>query len=165
MSHSITCKLNQDARSHQGQAGTTFFVSLGEKNYNFKTKQNEYTNYEAALFAKDAQIGFYQSALVAGAIIEVSGTGILMEIDETGQYKPKLVIQDAKLGFVHSDQSAQPQQQHGQPVQAPQGYAPQQPQQGYNPNQPPPTPHNQPQGAYNANQQPRPQPNFNQPQR
>lgn len=114
MSHSITCKLNNDARSHQGQAGTTFFVSLGEKNYNFKTKQNEYTNYEAALFAKDAQIGFYQSALVAGAIIEVSGTGILMEIDPTGQYKPKLVIQDAKLGFVHSDSQGAPQQQQGQ---------------------------------------------------
>lgn len=128
MSHSITCKLNNDARSHQGQAGTTFFVSLGEKNYNFKTKQNEYTNYEAALFAKDAQIGFYQSALVAGAVIEVSGTGILMEIDPTGQYKPKLVIQDAKLGFVHSDNQGAPQQQaQGGFQQAPQqNFAPQQ---------------------------------------
>ena len=123
MSHSITCKLNNDARSHQGQAGTTFFVSLGEKNYNFKTKQNEYTNYEAALFAKDAQIGFYQSALVAGAVVEVSGTGILMEIDPTGQYKPKLVIQDAKLGFVHSDNQGAPQQ----PAQGGYQQAPQQP--------------------------------------
>lgn len=123
MSHSITCKLNNDARSHQGQAGTTFFVSLGEKNYNFKTKQNEYTNYEAALFAKDAQIGFYQSALVAGSVIEVSGTGILMEIDPTGQYKPKLVIQDAKLGFVHSDNQGAPQQ----PAQGGYQQAPQQP--------------------------------------
>lgn len=162
--HSITSKLNNDARSHQGQAGTTFFVSLGEKNYNFKTKQNEYTNYEAALFAKDAQIGFYQSALIAGAIIEVSGTGILMEIDETGQYKPKLVIQDAKLGFVHSDQSAQPQQQHGQPQQAPQGYAPQTPP-GY-------TGQQHPQNAAHAQPQGQPQqggftqqPNFNQGQR
>lgn len=124
--HAITCKLNNDARSHQGQAGTTFFVSLGEKNYNFKTKQNEYTNYEAALFAKDAQIGFYQSALIAGAIIEVSGTGILMEIDPTGQYKPKLVIQDAKLGFVHSDNQGAPQQQQQGAYQQ----APQQQQQG-----------------------------------
>ena len=123
MSHSITCKLNNDARSHQGQAGTTFFVSLGEKNYNFKTKQNEYTNYEAALFAKDAQIGFYQSALVAGSVVEVSGTGILMEIDPTGQYKPKLVIQDAKLGFVHSDSQGAPQQ----PAQGGYQQAPQQP--------------------------------------
>ena len=123
MSHTITSKLNNDARSHQGQAGTTFFVSLGEKNYNFKTKQNEYTNYEAALFAKDAQVAFYQTALVKGAIVEVTGTGILMEIDPTGQYKPKLVIQDAKAGFIHNDNKGAPQQQQPQ-----QNFAPQQPQ-------------------------------------
>lgn len=134
MSHTITSKLNQDARSHQGQAGTTFFVSLGEKNYNFKTKQNEYTNYEAALFAKDAQVAFYQSALVAGAVVEVTGTGLLMEIDPTGQYKPKLVIQDAKAGFIHNDNQGAPQQgyapqqpaQPQQQPQAPQGYSAQQ---------------------------------------
>ena len=167
MSHTITCKLNNDARQHQGQAGVTFFVSLGEKNYNFKTKQSEYTNYEAALFAKDAQIDFYAKALVKGSIIEVSGTGILLEVDPSGQYPPKLAIQDAKLGFVNdqlaeasSQRQAAPMQQapqqpvYGQaPQQAPQyapQQAPQQPQQnnGYaqaqagnnqmpNPNDPP----------------------------
>ena len=111
MSHSITCKLNNDARSSQGQDSTTFFVSLGEKNYNFTTKKNEYTNYEAALFAKGNQIGFYQSALVAGAVIEVSSTGVIIEIDPTGQYKPKLKMVDAKLGFVHNDNQDAPQQQ------------------------------------------------------
>jgi single-strand DNA-binding protein len=124
MSHTITSKLNQDARQHQGANGTTFFVSLGEKNFNFETKENEYTNYEAALFAKDNQIAFYQSALVKDAIIEVTGTGLLMKIDPTGQYKPKLMIQDAKLGFIHNPQGQQAPQQ-----QAPQGY--QQPQQGF----------------------------------
>jgi hypothetical protein len=145
MTHSITAKLNQAAREHANQSGVTFFVSLGEKNYNFKTKTSEYTNYDAALFAKDAQIEFYRSALVEGAIVEVSGSGVIMEIDPTGQYKPKLVLQDAKMGFVHSPNS-QPQQQ-----QAPQQYA-QQPQQGYaqqpQGNQPPPPPQGQPQGAY-----------------
>ena len=118
MSHSITCKLNNDARSSQGQDSTTFFVSLGEKNYNFTTKQNEYTNYEAALFAKGNQVAFYQSALVAGAVIEVSSTGVIIEIDPTGQYKPKLKMVDAKLGFVHSDNQGAPQQQaQQQPAQ------------------------------------------------
>ncbi len=125
MSHTITCKLNNDARQHQNAQGVTFFVSLGEKNYNFKTKQNEYTNYEAALFAKDAQIGFYTSVLVKGSVIEVKAGGILMEVDPSGQYKPKLILQDAKLGFTHSDESAQPAQapqQYAQPQQAPQQY-------------------------------------------
>ena len=132
MSHSITCKLNNDARSSQGQDSTTFFVSLGEKNYNFSTKQNEYTNYEAALFAKGNQVGFYQSALVAGAVIEVSSTGVIIEIDPTGQYKPKLKMVDAKLGFVHSDNQGTPQQQaQGGYQQQPVQQAPQQQQGGF----------------------------------
>lgn len=159
MAHTITCKLNNDARQHQGQAGTTFFVSLGEKNFNHKTKQNEYTNYEAALFAKDAQIDFYSKCLVKDSIIEVSGTGIIMEVDPSGQYKPKLIIQDAKLGFIN-DQLVQGQgQQYAQPQQAPQ----QQPQ--YAPQQAPQQPQYAPQNnGYAQAQNGGQQPNFHQPQ-
>ena len=160
MSHTITCKLNNDARQHQGQAGVTFFVSLGEKNYNFKTKQNEYTNYEAALFAKDAQIDFYAKALVRGSIIEVSGTGILLEVDPSGQYPPKLAIQDAKLGFVNdqlaesSNQQAAPQQQQAPQPQYQQATQPQYAQQ---PQQQPPY-----NGGAPQQQQGAPQQNFQQ---
>lgn len=159
MTHSVTCKLNNDARQHQGAAGTTFFVSLGEKNYNHKTKQNEYTNYDAALFAKDAQVGFYASVLVKGAIVEVSGTGLLVEVDPSGQYKPKLVIQDAKLGFAHNDQvqsqSAGYQQQA--PQQAPQQYQQPQPYQQ--------APQQAQNNGYAQAQNGAPQGNFQQPQR
>ena len=146
MSHTVVAKLNQAARQHQGQAGTTFFVSLGEKNYNHKTKTNEWTNYDAALFAKDAQVQFYSDALVENAIVSVSGTGIILDASNP-EYKPKLVIQDAKLGFVHSPQGAQQQkpaqqgyqqaqqqgfqQQQAQQQQAPQGFQQQQPPAGY----------------------------------
>ena len=109
MSHSITSKLNQSAREHQNQNGVTFFVSLGEKNYDFKSKTNVYTNYDAALFAKDAQIEFYRSALVEGAVIEVSGTGVILDASDPN-YKPKLVLQDAKLGFVYNPQGQAQQQ-------------------------------------------------------
>ena len=115
MSHTITAKLNQAARQHQNQAGTTFFVSLGEKNYDHKTKQNVWTNYDAALFAKDAQVEFYANALVEHAIISVSGTGLILDASNP-EYKPKLVIQDAKLGFIHSPNS-QPSQQQAAPQQ------------------------------------------------
>ena len=148
MSHTVTAKLNQAARQHQGQAGTTFFVSLGEKNYDFKNKTNVYTNYDAALFAKDAQVGFYASALVEGAIVSVTGSGIILD-DSNKEYKPKLAIQDAKLEFVHSPQGAQqaapqqqqgfqqPQQQQQQYSQAPQQQAPYNPGDGFNNNTPP----------------------------
>lgn len=131
MSHTVTAKLNKAARQHPNQNGVTFFVSLGEKNYNFQTKQNEWTNYDAALFAKDGQIQFYTESLVEGAIITVSGTGLIMEAQTDPQYKPKLMIQDAKLGFVNSPQGAPAHQQAGGfqgQQQAPQqgGFAPQQ---------------------------------------
>ena len=140
MAHTVTAKLNKAARQHPNQSGVTFFVSLGEKNYNFQTKQNEWTNYDAALFAKDGQIQFYTESLVEGAIISVSGTGLIMEAQTDPQYKPKLMIQDAKLGFVNSPQGAPAQQ--GGFQQAPQQQAPSQ-QQGF-----------APQGGYNNDQSP-----------
>jgi hypothetical protein len=167
MSHSITAKLNQAAREHAGQNGTTFFVSLGEKNYDFKTKQTVWTNYDAALFAKDAQIEFYRSVLIEHAVIEVAGTGIIVDTSNP-EYKPKLMIQDAKLGFTNSPQGGQqaaPQSQGGFQQQAPQNQGgfnnqQQQPTQqgGYNQQAPQQAPRDsqgftQAQGGFNQNQQ------------
>ena len=149
--HAVTSKLNNTARQHQGDKGVTFFVSLGESNYNFKTREKEWTNYDAALFAKDNQIQFYNDVLIEGAVVTVSGSGIIVELDETGQYKPKLMIQDARLDFVSNDQQRGQQYTQGSNQarqaanQAPQHHAPQQQRAR---NAPPP---NQPMGAYNNN--------------
>ena len=99
MSHTVTAKLNKPARRFDNQAGSTFFVSLGEKNYDYKEKTGKWTNYEAALFAKDGQIGFYDSVLIEGAIITVNGSGIIID-DSDKNYPAKLILQDAKLNFV-----------------------------------------------------------------
>jgi len=122
--HTVTCKLNKAARQHQNAAGMTFFVSLGEQNYNHKTKAKEWTNYEAALFAKDGQIQYYNDVLIEGSIITVSGTGITIQLDETGQYPPKLVLCDSKLEFAMS--TGAPQQQQQAPQQNFQQQPPQQ---------------------------------------
>ena len=130
MTHSVTCKLNKDARSHQGDNGTTFFVTLGEQSYNYKTKAKEWCNYDAALFAKGGQVQFYADILKAGNVVTVSCSGLLIESDPTGQYPPKAVMQEAKLGFTNSPAVAMPQQVRQQmaPQQAPpQQQAPQQP--------------------------------------
>ena len=130
MTHSVTCKLNKDARQHQGQNGVTFFVNLGEQSYNFKTKAKEWCNYDAALFAKDGQIQFYADVLKAGNIVTITATGLLIESDPTGQYPPKAVMQDAKLGFTHSPAVGMPQQVQQQVQQmAPQQQYQQAPQQ------------------------------------
>ena len=148
MSHTITGKLNKAARQHQGQNGTTFFVSLGEKNYDFKTKANVWTNYDVALFAKDGQIPFYMENLNEGAIVSVTGTGLILDLSNS-EY-PKLSLQDAKLIFVSGTGQAatqaqqapmqqqgysnQSQQQQQQPFQQQQQPAPQQQQAPFDPN-------------------------------
>ena len=143
MSHTIVGKLNKAANQHQNQSGMTFFVDIGEKNFNFKTKQAEYTNYSAALFAKDAQIPYYSQVLVEGAIISVTGTGLLIDIPDNPEYKPRLQLQDAKLTYAYN-----PGGQNHVSQQAPQ-QAPQ-----MMPNAQPPQPHQAQQQPNPANFQP-----------
>ena len=118
MTHTVTAKLNKPARKFNGQNGTTFFISLGEKNYDFKETTNKWTNYDAALFAKDKQVDFYESVLVEGAIVSVSGSGIIVD-DSNKDYPPKLMLQDAKLTFVSDGKQAAPAPQAAQPAASP----------------------------------------------
>jgi hypothetical protein len=106
--HAVTCKLNNDARLYAGEKGTTFFLGLGEKHYNFKTKEAGYTNYDAAIFAKPTQVQFYTDNLKAGCIVSVSGSSIIMENDE--KYGPKLALQDAKLTYCFNPATPMPNQ-------------------------------------------------------
>jgi len=145
MSHTIVGKLNKDARQFQAGESTGFGVRLGVKFRDPKTKQDEWTNYQAVIFAKSlGQIQFYQNVLVAGSIIEVSAEQL--KIDQfNGDNGTVLSIDmlNARLGFVHSTNDVQqqqggynsqpqqvPQQQHQVPQQ--QGGYHSQPQQGYN---------------------------------
>lgn len=123
MATTITGKLNKHAQIIAAGESTGFGIRLGVKCYNRKTKQEEWTNYQAVIFAKAAaQIQFYQSALVEGAIVEVSGDKLLIN-QYQGQNGLQLSIEilDAKLGFVSSPQAN---------AQAP---APQQAKPAYNP--------------------------------
>ena len=52
MGHTVTARLQRPANEHAGQQGVTFFVELGVQAFNHKTKQKEWSNYSAALFAK-----------------------------------------------------------------------------------------------------------------
>jgi len=151
MAHTIVGKLNKAATQFQAGESFGFGVRVGVKYYDRDTKQNEFTNYEAVIFAKaPAQIQFYQSALVEGAIIEVSGDQQKIKTFD-GQNGQSISIEllNAKLGYIHSPNQQAPQQQGGFQQQAAQqnfapqqqapqqgGYAPQQgfaPQQGNNP--------------------------------
>jgi len=130
MAHTVTGKLNKAATQFQAGESTGFGIRIGEKHYNRESGQSEWTNYKAAVFAKNPnQIAFYQSALVEGAIVSVSGESIKIDRyqGQNGEILT-LEINGARIEFV---ESPQPQQQ----PQAPQGYA--QPQAPQHPQQPP----------------------------
>ena len=130
MAHTIVGKLNQAATQFQAGDGTGFGVRVGVQYYDRETKQKEWTNFEAAIFANQAaQIQFYQSALVEGSVIELSGESIKIKTF-AGQNGQKITLEliGAKLGYVHTGQSQGSQSNQGFAPQqkAPQQYQPQQ---------------------------------------
>ena len=137
MSTTITGKLNKPANQFQAGESTGFSIRLGVKYRDPKTKQNEFTNYQAVIFAKaPAQIQFYNDVLVEGAVVEVTCEQLKIDSFE-GNNGPMLSIDmlNARIGYVHSpnqqpaQQTQQPQYQQQAPQQQPQRQAPQQPQQ------------------------------------
>ena len=149
MATTVVLKLNKSASEFQAGESVGFGIRGGVQYYDHKTKQKEWTNYSAAVFVRNqAQIDFYRSALVEGAIVEAGGKTQKIEVFD-GQNGPvySIELQDAWLGAIHAPQNAQPQQAAYQQPQQQGGF---QPQQGFNPNQPPPPPQNQPMGTRQA---------------
>lgn len=81
MAHSVTIKLNKPAKEFQASGSIGFNVRGGVQYYNHKTKQKEWTNYSATIFAKaSGQIDFYRSALVEGAIVEIGSKQLMIDV-------------------------------------------------------------------------------------
>ena len=118
MSISITGKLNKAANQFQAGDSKGFGVRLGVRFYNRETKSQEYTNYEAVIFAREGkQADFYSTALVEGSVIEISGTGCQIKTFESNNGPVHSIsILDAKLGYMATVGAPQPQaQQQSQP--------------------------------------------------
>ena len=110
-----------------GQDGQSclFIVELSEMIKDRQTGEKSYTNYSAALFAKGGQIDFYNTALVEGNFIVVTGDKIKIKVSDCGQYT-KLELENARLenskyiestGQQQPDGFAQQQQPQQQPHQ------------------------------------------------
>ena len=135
MSTTITGKLNKAANQFQAGDSTGFSVRLGVKYRDPKTKQDEWTNYQAVIFAKaPGQIQFYQNALIEGAVIEVTCEQLKIDsYDGTNGTMLSIDMLNARLGYVFSgtqqpQQQASPQQYQQQaPQQVPQQQYQQQP--------------------------------------
>jgi hypothetical protein len=128
MSFSVTGKLNQAASQFQAGESTGFGIRLGQQYYDRETKQKEWTNYEAVVFAKQPQqIQYYQSVLVEGSIITISGDSQKIKVfDGQNGQRISIEILNANLGFAFNPNGQQgqyqqqSQQQYQQPQQQPQ---------------------------------------------
>jgi len=130
MATTITGKLNKPANEFQAGESTGFGIRIGVKYYDRQTKENQWTNYSAVIFAKaPAQIDFYRQALVENSIVEVTCEQLKVDSFD-GNNGPVLTIDmlNAKLGFVHTTGAPAQQAAPSQQSQAQQGFqqAPQQ---------------------------------------
>ena len=119
-------KITKEPRTFQAGESTGFQLSLGSQYYDRKTKQKEWTNYKAVVFAKGNQLDFYSGSLVVGTIVEISADDL--KIDNYNPEYPSIELIDARLGGIFTGsqpQQAQPRQQAPQ-QQAPRQQSPQQ---------------------------------------
>ena len=128
--HIVPFKLKEDAREFAAGDYTGFGIRTGVKHQD-KTKQDKWTNYEAAIFSKSpAQIDFYRSNLVAGALVVVSADNLEVSIFEgKNGASPTIKMINANVKAVHSGSAQQPEQPrssaprgNSQPQQAPVAY-------------------------------------------
>ena len=126
MATTVTFKLNKDATQFQAGESVGFGIRGGVKYYDRQTKQDAYTNFEAVIFAKQQrQVEFYQSALVAGSIVEVTGQKLaIKQFQGNNGLSLSIELLDASIGFIGTAGAPQAQgQQQGyqqQPQQRPQ---------------------------------------------
>ena len=123
MSATITARLNREAHVFQAGESTGFGLSLGEQYYDHKTKQKEWTNYKAVIFARSqSQIDFYTSNLVKGSIVSVTCKQQKIDVYE-GNNGQNITIEMVEASILNLFTGDAPQQA----APAPQQQAPQAP--------------------------------------
>lgn len=110
MAHSITVRLNKAAREFQAGENIGFNIRAGVQYYDRQSKQKEWTNYSAAVFAKPgAQADYYRNVLVEGGIVEITGENIKVDVYQ-GQNGQSITLEllNARIGFATSGNNQQP---------------------------------------------------------
>ncbi|HHK4124201.1 TPA: hypothetical protein ACQTCB_000042 [Yersinia enterocolitica] len=123
MGHTITIKLQKPAREFAAGDSIGFGIRGGVRYYDRKSQKNEFTNYQAVIFAKEGkQAEFYREALMEGAIAEVFGESIKVDVyDGQNGQSITLELNNARLGFIEAgNKQGKPQQQDSGKNSAPQ---------------------------------------------
>ncbi|MGT3216389.1 hypothetical protein [Yersinia enterocolitica] len=123
MGHTITIKLQKPAREFAAGDSIGFGIRGGVRYYDRKSQKNEFTNYQAVIFAKEGkQAEFYREVLMEGAIVEVFGESIKVDVyDGQNGQSITLELNNARLGFIEAgNKQGKPQQQESGKSSAPQ---------------------------------------------
>lgn len=122
MSHTIPFKLQKPAHEFQAGESIGFGIRCGIKVKNPSTKQDEWTNYECAVFAKSpAAIDFYRANLIEGALVVVSGDKLLVKQYQGQQgLQITLSVQNATVEAVTTGRAPDAAQQAYNQAVAPQ---------------------------------------------
>lgn len=110
MAHSITVRLNKAAREFPAGDSIGFIIRAGVQYYDRQSKQKEWTNYSAAVFAKPgAQADYYRNVLVEGGIVEITGENIKVDVYQ-GQNGQSITLEllNARIGFATSGNNQHP---------------------------------------------------------
>ena len=136
--HSVPFRLNENAQEFQAGDYVGFGIRTGIK-YQDNKKQDQWTNYKAAIFSKSpAQIDFYRANLIKGALVVVTAEKLCVETFDGAQgLQTSIKLVNANVVAVKTDRAPdaaqqahsksvaqRPQAQLNKPAaaQAPQGF-------------------------------------------
>lgn len=121
MATTVTLRLSSNAHTFNTDKSTGFAIRGGVKYHDRETNKDEWTNYEAVVFASSPkQVDYYMQSLVEGAIVEVSANKLKIKVFE-GQNGQKLSIEllNAELGLIAQSAPRDNHQQGGYQQHAP----------------------------------------------
>lgn len=111
--HTVPFKLNENAQEFQAGDYTGFGIRTGIK-YQDRNKQDQWTNYKAAIFAKSqAQVDFYRANLVKGALVVVTAEKQEVELftKQSGETVAAIKLINGNIVAVKADRAPDAAQQ------------------------------------------------------
>lgn len=120
--HTVPFKLSENAQEFQAGEYTGFGIRTGIK-FQDRNKQDQWTNYKAAIFAKSpAQVDFYRANLIKGALVVVTCEKQEVELfqKQSGETIAAIKLLNANVVAVKTDRAPDAAQQAYNQAVAPQ---------------------------------------------
>ena len=111
--HTVPFRLNENAQEFQAGEYVGFGIRTGVK-FQDRNKQDQWTNYKAAIFAKSpAQVDFYRANLIKGALVVVTAEKQEVEIftKQSGEVVAAIKLINGNIVAVKTDRAPDAAQQ------------------------------------------------------